>query len=157
MKKIIIVFLSSLLLLFLGMYVDVGIKKLIEDFIKSVPFLLTCGGIVLFLYAVEKKSWLLPLAFVCFIAAFYTFNANRILSPLFICLLGILYFRELLEIKKWVAISAIIGFIFRAIWMIVGYVLIFGICENIEPKYVKYSMGVSLCLRFIEILLFKPY
>ncbi len=65
-------------------------------------------GFLFFLCALKKK-WLMPISILFFVLAFYTFNANRILSPLFIGLLGLIFWKELLQNKKWVIISIILG------------------------------------------------
>lgn len=56
-----------------------------------------------------KRGWLFIVSMLFFIASFYTFNANRILAPLFILLLVIIYWKMILLQKKWVLISMIIG------------------------------------------------
>lgn len=68
-------------------------------------------AVILFLLA-TKKHWLFPLSFAGFMLSFYTFNANRILAPLFIILLGIIYFREVWQAKKWLIISILIAGLF---------------------------------------------
>lgn len=65
-------------------------------------------GIVLFLGAL-KRGWLFPLSMIFFAASFYTFNANRILAPLIIILLNLIYFKEIILHKKWILVSIIIG------------------------------------------------
>lgn len=65
-------------------------------------------GIITFIYFPRKKL-LLPTSIIFFVLSFYTFNANRILAPLLIVLLSLIYFRELLITKKWVIVSVIIG------------------------------------------------
>lgn len=67
-------------------------------------------GVMLFIFA-RKKAWLFPLSFIFFIASFYTFNANRIISPMMICFLVIIYWRDLFQVKKWIFISIVISFI----------------------------------------------
>lgn len=70
-------------------------------------------GVLSFIYF-PKKKWLLPISAVFFMLAFYTFNANRILSPLFLMLLGVIYFKDLLSAKKWVLIGTIISLLMLA-------------------------------------------
>lgn len=64
-------------------------------------------GIYLFIISIKKKWTILPSA-IFFIFSFYTFNANRIIAPLIFFGLSILYWKSLLENKKWVLISLVI-------------------------------------------------
>jgi hypothetical protein len=75
--------------------------------------LAACFNLVAFICFLEfpKKKWLLPVSIIFFVLAFYTFNANRILSPLFIGLLSLIFWRELIKQKLIVALSIILGII----------------------------------------------
>lgn len=65
-------------------------------------------AITSFIYA-KKRKWLLLVSAILFILAFYTFNANRILTILFILLLGTIYWQFLFQSKKWVITSVVVG------------------------------------------------
>jgi len=60
---------------------------------------------------IHKRKWLLLLSIVLFTLSFYTFNANRILAPLFVILLSIIYWKHLWAIKRWVIVSIILGIV----------------------------------------------
>jgi len=66
-------------------------------------------GIYFFVKGAKEKGEWLVLAFISFIAAFYTFNSNRILSPLFIILLTLIYNKDLLIKKRWFIVSLTIS------------------------------------------------
>lgn len=70
-------------------------------------FLVT--GIWLFLEAIERRTWLLYLSAISFVFSVYTFNTTRIVSPLIIAALTVLYWRKLFAIKKQVITAAVIG------------------------------------------------
>ena len=70
--------------------------------------LLNLAAILCFIN-IDKRKWLLLLSVVLFALSFYTFNANRILAPLFVILLSIIYWKQLWTMKRWVAASVIIG------------------------------------------------
>jgi len=67
-------------------------------------------GIYCFLLFRRKKYFLLP-SVIFFIFSFYTFNANRIIAPLILFVMSIIYLKEIWSNKKWVLISSIIGLI----------------------------------------------
>ncbi len=67
-------------------------------------------GIICFI-AGTKKSWLYIFSVIFFVLSFYTFNANRILSPLFVILLISIYRKEVRSAKKWLLMATIIGLI----------------------------------------------
>ncbi|HCS79006.1 TPA: hypothetical protein DIV55_04670 [Patescibacteria group bacterium] len=58
---------------------------------------------------IHKRKWFLLISVVLFTLSFYTFNANRILAPLFVILLSVIYAKQLLQMKRWVLVSIIIG------------------------------------------------
>lgn len=66
-------------------------------------------GLFLFLNITKNKGWFLPISVVFFVLSFYTFNANRIVAPLIIILLAGYKIKDLLENKRWVLVSLIIG------------------------------------------------
>lgn len=70
------------------------------------------NGVAIYLFLLSlRKKLLLPLSFILFTLAFYTFNANRILSPLIILLLTIIYIRELWSMKRWYVMATVISLI----------------------------------------------
>lgn len=66
------------------------------------------GGLF-FLYAVRRNHRWLPVSVVSFVLAAYTFNANRMLSPLFLAGLTLIFFRVALKNWKTWAVSGILG------------------------------------------------
>ncbi|RJR30220.1 phospholipid carrier-dependent glycosyltransferase [Candidatus Microgenomates bacterium] len=65
-------------------------------------------AIYLFLRA-RKRNWLFLVSFIMFVLSFYTFNANRILAPLFIVFLSLLFFKEVKQAWKWMVVSVVIS------------------------------------------------
>ncbi len=68
-------------------------------------------GTWLFLKGSKQKPWLLVFSALFFGLTFYTFNANRVLLPIWLLFLGLSYVRELWKIRGWVIASAIFGII----------------------------------------------
>lgn len=71
----------------------------------------TVLGIYLFFLAKRTKPIFFILSTITFVLGFYSFNAHRIFIPLFGILLGIIYFKDLLNVKKFIGITIITGFI----------------------------------------------
>ena len=67
-------------------------------------------GIYFFILATRKK-WLLLPAVVFFVFSFYTFNANRIIAPLLLTGLALIYLKSISQNIKWLIISIIIAVI----------------------------------------------
>ena len=67
------------------------------------------AGAILAFMMFPRRKWLLLMSMFLFVLSFYTFNANRVLAPLFVLLLGFLYRKELWQAKKWVIVSLVIG------------------------------------------------
>jgi len=65
-------------------------------------------GIYFFLLS-RRKKFTLVFSVIFFILSFYTFNANRIIAPLTIFGLSLIYFKNLWANKKWLIISAVAG------------------------------------------------
>jgi 4-amino-4-deoxy-L-arabinose transferase-like glycosyltransferase len=80
-------------------------------FESNLAVLLNALGFLFFLYAVNKSPKWLILSVFSFILAAYTFNANRLLSPIFLVSLTIIYFRKAVSNWKWWAVSAFVGII----------------------------------------------
>ena len=66
---------------------------------------------VYFFVSSQKKKWLILPSVIFFIFSFYTFNANRIIAPLFVIGLLFLYFKYLSKNIKWLLITLIAGII----------------------------------------------
>ncbi len=80
-------------------------------FESNLAVLLNALGFLFFLYAVRKSpKWLIPSVF-SFILAAYTFNANRLLSPIFLTVLTLVYLRTAIHNWKWWLFSALTGII----------------------------------------------
>ncbi|MEK7166527.1 MAG: glycosyltransferase family 39 protein, partial [Patescibacteria group bacterium] len=56
-----------------------------------------------------KRHYFMPISALFFILSFYTFNANRILTPIFILVLLVIYWKDSIKIKKWLVISVTVG------------------------------------------------
>lgn len=67
-------------------------------------------GILCF-FAALRRPWFFVVAVIFFTLSFYTFNANRILAPLFILLLITIYRKEVWPIKKWLIVGGLVGFL----------------------------------------------
>jgi 4-amino-4-deoxy-L-arabinose transferase-like glycosyltransferase len=70
---------------------------------------LTC-----FLYAVNKKPWFLVIAAISFVASMYTFNTSRVVAPILVLLLTILFFKALWRNKKQTLVSLVVGILLIA-------------------------------------------
>lgn len=66
------------------------------------------SAVYFFVLSIRKK-WTVILSFVFLVLSFYTFNANRIIAPLLIFALLIIYWRESLKNYKWVLTSVILS------------------------------------------------
>lgn len=72
-------------------------------------FLVT--GLWLFLESMNRKKWLILLSAISFVFSMYTFNTSRVVAPLIVVALGVVYWRSLLKIKKQLFVVMIIGII----------------------------------------------
>lgn len=77
----------------------------------NLAFFLYLLGIVCFFMAMRGKKWFLPLSVVCFIISMYSYQSEKLLSPLTFFFLGVLFMRELFRMKKEVIVSIIVGII----------------------------------------------
>lgn len=66
-------------------------------------------GIWSFLVSVQDKKWYLLISAVSFVLSMYTFNTARIVSPLLVLILIIGFRKTLLNIRKQVIVSGILG------------------------------------------------
>jgi 4-amino-4-deoxy-L-arabinose transferase-like glycosyltransferase len=69
------------------------------------------GGVWLFLCGAQEKKWNLVLSAVFFVISIYTFNTARVVAPILVLLLGIVFRKKLLENKKQTFIAIIIGIV----------------------------------------------
>ncbi len=67
-------------------------------------------GVYLFIVG-RKKGWYVIPSVIFFVLSFYTFNANRIIAPLFLLGLALLYFKDIWVNKKYFLISAVLALI----------------------------------------------
>lgn len=65
-------------------------------------------GIYLFLLS-QRRGYTLVFSIIMFVLSFYTFNANRVIAPLMLLVLFILYHKVLWRIRGWVILSGIVG------------------------------------------------
>lgn len=68
------------------------------------------SGVYLFLLS-RRKRYLFPVSVVLFILSFYTFNANRIIAPLMLFVLFLLYVKDMWRMKRWIIVSGIVGIV----------------------------------------------
>lgn len=66
------------------------------------------AGIYFFLIA-RRKKWTIILSVLFLVLSFYTFNANRIISPLIFAVMIIIYYRDTISNLKWGFIAAVLG------------------------------------------------
>ncbi|HYM65181.1 MAG TPA: hypothetical protein VES68_01710, partial [Candidatus Sulfotelmatobacter sp.] len=71
-------------------------------------FYIVCG-VWLFLASVQEKKWYLLFSAAFFALSMYTFNTARIVSPLLVLMLSLIYRRELYKIKNQSVLSIILG------------------------------------------------
>ena len=69
------------------------------------------AAVYFFIKAIHKKPYHLILSAVFFVLTLYTFNSNRLLTPLLLIVLSLIYFKGLWQIKRPVIIAALIGII----------------------------------------------
>jgi 4-amino-4-deoxy-L-arabinose transferase-like glycosyltransferase len=75
-------------------------------------FLIT--GVWAFLSAIQDKKWLLSVSAVSFVISLYTFNSSRIVAPILVGVLVIVFHKILWKMKKQALVSAVIGVILVA-------------------------------------------
>ena len=78
-------------------------------FEANVASFLLISGVWLFLEAVQGRKWLLVLSAVCFVASMYTFNSARIVAPILVIGLSIVYFKKLFIYKKILSSAIVVG------------------------------------------------
>lgn len=68
-------------------------------------------GVWAFLEALNRRKWFLILSAISFVLAVYTFNSARIVGPILVLGLGIVYCRQLWKMKAAVLIAGVVGFL----------------------------------------------
>ncbi len=68
-------------------------------------------GIWAFIAAMQDRKWYLLISAVSFVFTVYTFNTERIVSPILVILFALFFRNKLLKIRKTVIIAAVVGFI----------------------------------------------
>lgn len=71
-------------------------------------------GILTFFESINKWKWMLIISAASFALSFYVFNTARIVSPVIVLLLILIFRKKLWEMKKITLFAAIIGFILFA-------------------------------------------
>lgn len=72
------------------------------------------AGTLFYLLGINKKGYYFVLSAIFYVLTFYTFNSSRVFVPLFVILISLLSFKDLLKNKKWVLFSAFIGILMLA-------------------------------------------
>lgn len=93
-------------------------------------------GVWLFLVAVQKNMWYLPLSIISFIITIYTFNTSRIVSPLLIVFLSIVFIKVLWRNKVPTILAICLGFLL------------------LIPS-IKFLMSPQAAIRFDEVNIFS--
>lgn len=78
-------------------------------FEANVATFFVVSGVWLFLCAVQNKSWYLIMSAISFVFSLYTFNTPRVVSPFLVISLSIIFWRQLIKIKKQVIVAFIVG------------------------------------------------
>jgi len=73
----------------------------------STFFLIT--GVWLFLAGMQEKKWHIVFSAIFFVLSVYTFNSARIVAPILVLFLGIVFRKKLIENKKQALIAALVG------------------------------------------------
>ncbi len=67
------------------------------------------AGVWAFLAGIQEKKWYLVLSAMAFVCAMYTFNSTRIVAPLLVVSLGIIFWKKLWANKKQTIVAALVG------------------------------------------------
>ncbi len=67
------------------------------------------AGVWLFLVGMQEKKWHIVLSIIFFVISIYTFNTARIVAPLLVLLLGIIFRKELIKNKKQTLVAILVG------------------------------------------------
>ncbi len=68
-------------------------------------------GVWAFLAAVQDRKWYLVISAVSFTLTMYTFNTERVVSPLLVIILALIFRKKLWEMKKVAIVSAVVGMV----------------------------------------------
>ena len=68
-------------------------------------------GIWGFLAAVQDKKWYLIISSISFALSMYTFNTSRVVSPLLVLVLAIIFRKKLWQTKKETVLAIVVGFL----------------------------------------------
>ncbi len=69
------------------------------------------AGVWAFLAGVQDRKWYLIISSISFVLSMYTFNTSRIVTPLLVLLLVLVFRKNLLVLKKETLVSFIVGFL----------------------------------------------
>lgn len=69
------------------------------------------AGIFTFIASMQEKKWWIVLSAVSFVLAMNTFNSSRIVVPVAVLLLGIIFFKKLWKQKKQIFTAVVIGLV----------------------------------------------
>ncbi|HXS15324.1 MAG TPA: phospholipid carrier-dependent glycosyltransferase, partial [Candidatus Saccharimonadales bacterium] len=78
-------------------------------FEQNVATFFVALGVWLFLKAVQDKMWYLTLSAASFVVTMYTFNSPRVVSPLLVIVLSLVYIKTLWKHKKQTVVATILG------------------------------------------------
>ncbi|HRN69578.1 MAG TPA: glycosyltransferase family 39 protein [Candidatus Woesebacteria bacterium] len=76
-----------------------------------VPFFISVG-VLLFLMSIEgkgRKAWLLPVSAIAFVLSIYSFNSGRVVAPLVVIILGVIFAKKLWKMKLVSFCAIIVG------------------------------------------------
>lgn len=66
-------------------------------------------GVWLFLYSMQYNRWFLSLAAASFVASIYTFNSARVVAPLLVIFLGLVFIKKLWQNKIATVLAVVVG------------------------------------------------
>lgn len=69
-------------------------------------------GVWAFLKGVQDRKWFLIISAISFALSIYTFNTARVVSPILVIVLAVIFRKRLFEIKKQTILAIVIGLIF---------------------------------------------
>lgn len=70
------------------------------------------GGVLFFLQGVQEKKWNIVYSIIFFVLSIYTFNTSRIVAPILVLFLAVLFRKKLIENKKQTLVAIIVGILF---------------------------------------------
>lgn len=92
-------------------------------------------GLLCFYIGIKKKSWVLPFAFLNFGISFYSYHSSKVLVPLTVILLLVLYFKEIYKHKIALMFSGLILLFFVVLTVFNPRILGFArASQNIIPE-----------------------